>query len=78
MVEFGLTVLLNTERKPCPDFPVICKETVLLLHIERKKGVLEPKYYQGKGVTFTVKVGSYFDLSMEYFKECYCCCVGEL
>lgn len=27
------------------------------------------KYYQSKCVTFTVKVGSYFNVSMEYFKE---------
>lgn len=69
MLEFCLAGFLNTNRKPCSEFPIICGESMLFLHIYRKKRILMSKYYLSKFVMFIVKVGSYFNLCMEHFKE---------
>lgn len=56
MLESCLAGFLNTNRKPCSEFPIICEESMLFLHIYRKKQVLMSKYYQSKCVTLIVKV----------------------
>lgn len=69
MLEFCLVGCLNTNRKPCSEFPVTCKGNILFLPTYRKKWTLMSKYYQNKHTTYIVKVSSYFTVSAEYSKE---------
>lgn len=69
MLEICLAGCLNTNKELCSEFPIICKESTLFSHTCRNEWILTYTYFQSKCVKYVLKVSSYMNVSVEYFKE---------